>query len=109
MSVIGPRPLTQDAFSCYSKEVQRLISMNHPGLSGIGAIVFRDEENILTEKEDSQDFYSKIISPYKGKLESWYVKNYGIKTIDKSLTNVSTLSPLLSSKTLSPFLKTCNL
>ena len=85
MSVIGPRPLTQDSFSSYSKEVQKLISMVRPGLSGIGSIIFRDEENILTKKEDSQDFYSKIISPYKGKLESWYVKNYGIKTYFKAI------------------------
>jgi len=85
MSVIGPRPLTQDSFSSYSKEVQKLISMVRPGLSGIGSIIFRDEENILTEKEDSRDFYSKIISPYKGKLESWYVKNYGIKTYFKAI------------------------
>ena len=85
MSVIGPRPLTQDSFSSYSKEVQKLVSMVRPGLSGIGSIIFRDEENILTEKEDSLDFYLKSISPYKGKLESWYVKNYRIKTYFKAI------------------------
>ena len=83
MSVIGPRPLTQDSFSSYSKEVQKVISMVRPGLSGIGSIIFRDEENILTEKEDSLDFYSKNISPYKGKLESWYVKHYQLRTYFK--------------------------
>ena len=78
MSVIGPRPLTQDSFSSYSKEVQKLISMVRPGLSGIGSIIFRDEENILSGDKKGVDFYSNVIAPYKGLLEEWYVEHHNI-------------------------------
>lgn len=59
----------------YSKNTQDLITGVRPGLSGIGSIIFRAEENILQDKEISKDFYIKVISPYKGLLEEWYINN----------------------------------
>ena len=44
MSVIGPRPLTSEAFESYSDNTKYLIKKVRPGLSGIGSIVFRAEE-----------------------------------------------------------------
>tara|TARA_B100000989_G_scaffold92793_1_gene67198 strand:- start:3655 stop:4332 length:678 start_codon:yes stop_codon:yes gene_type:complete len=75
MSIIGPRPLTSETFKMYSKNTQDLITGVRPGLSGIGSIIFRAEENILQDKEISKDFYIKVISPYKGLLEEWYINN----------------------------------
>ncbi len=75
MSLIGPRPLTSETFKMYSKNTQDLITGVRPGLSGIGSIIFRAEENILQDKEISKDFYIKVISPYKGLLEEWYINN----------------------------------
>lgn len=46
-----------------------------PGLSGIGSIIFRDEENILHGETASVDFYNTTIAPYKGELEKWFVLN----------------------------------
>ena len=44
-----------------------------PGLTGIGSIVFRDEERLLSEtKLDPKDYYAAHIAPYKGELELWY-------------------------------------
>lgn len=78
MSIIGPRPLTSETFKMYSKNTQDLITGVRPGLSGIGSIIFRAEENILQDKEISKDFYIKVISPYKGLLEEWYINNNNI-------------------------------
>lgn len=75
MSIIGPRPLTQDNFAYYNTETREIISLVRPGLSGIGSIVFRNEEEILTSLEDSVDFYKKVIAPYKGNLEVWFVSH----------------------------------
>ena len=47
MSLVGPRPLTPQTFAFYSPEVQREIVRVRPGLTGVGSIVFRDEESIL--------------------------------------------------------------
>ena len=79
MSLVGPRPLTNQAFSSYDYVTQEEIKKVKPGLSGVGSIFFRDEEAIL-EGRDPLFFYSSIIAPYKGQLEKWYVSNYSIKT-----------------------------
>lgn len=75
MSLIGPRPLTLDKFVLYSAEGQSEISSIRPGLSGIGSIVFRNEDELFTEHMDHEELYSKVIAPYKEELEIWYIKN----------------------------------
>lgn len=78
MSVIGPRPLTAETFDSYSAETQEIIKKVRPGLSGIGSIIFRAEEEIMHRSLASVDFYFNIIAPYKGSLEKWFVSNKGI-------------------------------
>ncbi len=81
MSVIGPRPQTNRCFLAFPKIAQEAIVRVKPGLSGIGSIVFRDEENILDDPSiDRLEFYDKIIAPYKGELEQWYVEHHNIYT-----------------------------
>ena len=48
-----------------------------PGLTGIGSIIFRDEESIISavKDEDPHEFYKRVIAPYKGELEMWYQSN----------------------------------
>ena len=74
ISLVGPRPLVTNTFSAYNKEVQSKIYNVKPGLTGIGSIIFRDEESIISavKDEDPHDFYKRIIAPYKGELEMWY-------------------------------------
>lgn len=79
MSVIGPRPQTRRCFDSYPLETQRLIRLVRPGLSGIGSIVFRDEEELMSNHPEPEKFYDTAIMPYKGKLEEWYVANQGLK------------------------------
>jgi len=78
MSVIGPRPLTPQTFDCYSDQIQETIKKVRPGLSGIGSIIFRGEEDIMHGASASVDFYNNIIAPYKGSLEEWFVLNKGM-------------------------------
>jgi lipopolysaccharide/colanic/teichoic acid biosynthesis glycosyltransferase len=75
MSVIGPRPLTTQTFSSYSKKTQEVIKKVRPGLSGVGSIIFREEEEIMHGTAASVDFYNNVIAPYKGSLEEWFVIN----------------------------------
>lgn len=79
MSVIGPRPQTQRCFSAFNMESQKIIVQIKPGLSGIGPVIFRDEESLLEDNESNIEFYDNVISPYKGKVESWYIENYTLK------------------------------
>jgi len=79
MSVIGPRPLTPQTFSSYSFNTQQVIKKVRPGLSGIGSIIFRNEEEIMHGKKASIEFYDNVIAPYKGLLEEWFVTKKGIR------------------------------
>ena len=78
MSVIGPRPLTAENFASYSTDTQEIIKKVRPGLSGVGSIIFRGEEEIMQGASASIDFYKNIIAPYKGSLEKWFVTNKSI-------------------------------
>lgn len=81
MSIVGPRPLVDKTFEPYPDHVKALIYNAKPGLTGVGSIVFRDEERLLSEtKLPVQDFYKLHISPYKGELELWYQKNLSFYT-----------------------------
>ncbi len=80
MSIIGPRPQTQRCFDAFTAASQRAIIQVRPGLSGIGSIIFRDEENLLHGHADSVRFYDDVIAPYKGTLEEWYVAHQGLWT-----------------------------
>lgn len=78
MSVVGPRPQTPRCFEVFPKDLQPIISSVRPGLSGLGPVVFRDEENILSENSKSVDFYDQVIAPYKGDVEAYFIKVIGI-------------------------------
>jgi len=77
ISLVGPRPLVSKTFEAYSSDVQSKIYNVKPGLTGIGSIVFRDEEAIISEvkSEDPHLFYKRVIAPFKGGLEMWYQEN----------------------------------
>lgn len=97
MSIIGPRPLHEKQFSFYSTEDQNVIASTMPGLSGVGSVIFRDEEKILQDSSDPDKTYKELITPEKAKLEIWYVENNTILLYFKLifLTLVAVLFPSL--------------
>jgi lipopolysaccharide/colanic/teichoic acid biosynthesis glycosyltransferase len=81
MSIVGPRPLVDKTFEPYPEEVKKVIYNVRPGLTGVGSIVFRDEEEILSKSGMPVDeCYAKVIAPQKGALELWYLKNISLAT-----------------------------
>ena len=83
ISVVGPRPMVPNTFIKYSPEAQSELKKVRPGLTGIGSIIFRDEEKFLEGKSDPRKFYDDHIIPYKNKLELWFVNNNSISTYFK--------------------------
>lgn len=80
MSVVGPRPQTKRCFDAFPESSKRAIVEVRPGLSGIGSIVFRDEEELMHASAEPERFYDDVIMPYKGLLEEWYVAHQGLVT-----------------------------
>jgi lipopolysaccharide/colanic/teichoic acid biosynthesis glycosyltransferase len=79
MSIVGYRPFAEKHYKLYSEEVQKQINTIRPGLTGIGSIIFCNEEEILHGVTNRDYFHDEIITPYKGRLECWYIKNQSIK------------------------------
>lgn len=84
MSFVGPRPVMQKSFDAYPEEVQKVIYNVKPGLTGVGSIIFRNEEQLITKVQenggDTWVYYTTQIYPYKGELERWYQQNKSLKT-----------------------------
>ena len=79
MSIVGPRPVMPISFEVYPSEIRDNIYNSIPGLTGIGSIIFRDEDVLINDVKarggDSWDFYKNTIYPFKGNLEIWYQNN----------------------------------
>jgi lipopolysaccharide/colanic/teichoic acid biosynthesis glycosyltransferase len=81
MAIVGPRPLADKTFEPYPEDVKKVIYNIRPGLTGIGSIVFRDEERLLSESGmPPAEFYARHIAPAKGALELWYQQNLSLRT-----------------------------
>jgi lipopolysaccharide/colanic/teichoic acid biosynthesis glycosyltransferase len=81
MSIVGPRPQTSKNFDYFPPEGKKLILLMRPGLTGIGSIVFRDEESIVASSDKSlKQCYAEVIGPYKAALETWYYKKQNVTT-----------------------------
>ncbi len=81
MSFIGARPQMEVDFLKFSENVQEVIYNTPPGITGAGSILFRDEEEWISNAPgDKHDFYKTHIAPYKGDLELWYQHNISLAT-----------------------------
>ena len=78
MSVIGPRPQTRRCFEAFPNRSQDKIIEVRPGLSGVGSVAFRGEEDMMDASGDPDALYDQVIMPYKGLLEEWYVAHRSI-------------------------------
>jgi lipopolysaccharide/colanic/teichoic acid biosynthesis glycosyltransferase len=80
MSIIGPRPQPPAHFEAYPIHVREQLVKVKPGLSGIGSIVFRDEDKLMSQSGvDYETYYRDVIAPYKGELELWFLKNRNVR------------------------------
>ena len=95
MSVIGPRPQAKAHYDLYSDDVKAVVDTVAPGLSGLGSVAFRDEEDMLNAVEDRDHFHDTVIAPYKGALEVWFVQHRSVNVYFKLiwLTVLAVLKP----------------
>lgn len=101
MSFVGPRPLVIN--NPYPKNIQEEIYKIKPGVTGIGSIIFRNEQKLLTEAQlTPEEYYANFILPYKASLELWYRKNVSFWTDTKLI--FCTIFALIFPDTKLPFL-----
>ena len=81
MSIVGPRPQMEVDFLKFPDHIQAVIYNAVPGMTGIGSIIFRDEEKWISAYDgDKHEFYRQNIAPYKGELELWYQEHLTLYT-----------------------------
>lgn len=78
LSVVGPRPQTPHYFGAFLPGHQNFVASVRPGLSGVGSVIFRDEEQIFARVSDPVAFDHQVIMPYKGEIESWFVAHRSV-------------------------------
>ena len=79
MSLVGARPLMKKSFDHYSNEVKQVVYNTPPGITGIGSVIFRDEEKLISDSKDIHAAYRDIFG-YKGELEKWYQQHFDFYT-----------------------------
>ncbi len=80
LSLVGPRPIVPEQFSQYSAREQNELFSIQPGLSGLGSLIFRDEERLLSQVDNPREFHQKNIGSYKVELSNWYADNRTLGT-----------------------------
>ena len=100
MSLVGPRPLMPVSFEMYADPVKPIVYESRPGITGIGSLIFRDEEAMVSAATDAgvdpTHFYRAVIYPYKGRVEQWYYHRRGLRT--DTLILLGTALSLLASR-----------
>lgn len=88
MSFVGPRPEVPKYVAMYNEE-QRNVLLVKPGITDEASIVFRDENTILENAEDTEAAYVNEIMPVKLNLNLKYIRKmglfYNIKIIFKTV------------------------
>jgi lipopolysaccharide/colanic/teichoic acid biosynthesis glycosyltransferase len=96
MSLVGPRPQARVHYDLYTPSQKAAIDTQKPGLTGLGSLIFRDEESLLELSGLSFDHvHDELIAPYKGELETWNAANNSVFNYVKILllTAVSLVRP----------------
>jgi lipopolysaccharide/colanic/teichoic acid biosynthesis glycosyltransferase len=71
MSFVGPRPEDPSYVALYNEEQRKVLSVK-PGITGVAALEYSDEESLL-RGDDWEEAYRERIMPAKLKLEADYL------------------------------------
>jgi len=77
MSFVGPRP-DVEGYADQLQGEQRMILSIRPGITGPATIKYRDEETLLSQQENPEQYNQQVIWPDKVKINMQYVKNWSL-------------------------------
>lgn len=77
MSFVGPRP-DVPGFADKLTGEDRIILSVKPGITGPASIHFKNEEDILAEQNDPEEYNRNVIWPKKVELNKEYINNYSV-------------------------------
>lgn len=73
MSFVGPRPEVRKYVNLYSSEQLKVLNVK-PGITDLASIEFRNENEILSEQKNPDQYYIDIIMPKKLEINLKYIQ-----------------------------------
>lgn len=92
MSLVGPRPQVERDVALYTDEERGLLSVR-PGITDFASIVFADEGEILSGRDDPDISYQQLIRPWKSRMGLFYVDNHS-SMLDLKLLTLTVLNSI---------------
>lgn len=77
MSLVGPRPEVPRYVKLYNEEQRKVLDVK-PGITDLASIRYRDENDLLGEAENPDDFYINTIMPDKLALNLEYIRKNNV-------------------------------
>lgn len=74
MSIVGPRPETPEYVALYTPEQERVLAAR-PGMAGPATIAYRNEEKLLADCQDPEEFYLNHMMHDRLALDLEYVED----------------------------------
>ena len=97
MSIVGPRPEVRHYVDMYTEKQMKALSVR-PGLTDFASLVYIDENKLLENQEDPEEFYIKEMMPRKLELNLKYIEQQSVKT--DAILIFKTLKAIVSGKRL---------
>lgn len=77
MSLVGPRPEVRHYVDYWTPEQMQVLDVR-PGITDPASIKFRNENSLMEQAEDPEDYYINVIMQEKLKLYLDYVRNHSL-------------------------------
>ncbi len=74
MSLVGPRPEDYDIASTWPETIRKEIFSVRPGITSPASVVYRDEENMLVQRDLMTNYLNDIL-PTKLRLDMLYIRH----------------------------------
>ncbi len=96
MSLVGPRPEVRKYVELYKEDYEHILQVR-PGITDISSITYRDEEGVLRDRDDPEEFYRTVLLPEKIRLAKLYIERssflYDLKLILETVYAVFKVPP----------------
>jgi lipopolysaccharide/colanic/teichoic acid biosynthesis glycosyltransferase len=86
MSIVGPRPEVPKYVALYTPDQQKVLSVK-PGISDWASIYFRNENELLAQAENPEEFYISVVMPQKLLMNLKYINNNSLLIDVKIILN----------------------
>lgn len=84
MSLVGPRPEVPKYVALYTTEQREVLSVQ-PGVTDLASLTYVNEETILSQADDPENYYQKVVLPEKIRLNLIYIRKRTLRNYFSTL------------------------